>query len=85
MQGDLLALASVNIDGVFPWSADELVGDREHRVEALLPGDVEVGLDLWCVEVVAAGLDLNLAMTAAIWHHDKIGTQIKRSLIAYDH
>jgi hypothetical protein len=26
-----------------------------------------------------------LAMTAAIWHNDKIGTPIKRSLIAYDH
>lgn len=26
-----------------------------------------------------------LALTAAIWHNDKIGTPIKRSLIAYDH
>lgn len=26
-----------------------------------------------------------LAMTAAIWHNDHIGTQIKRSLTAYDH
>jgi hypothetical protein len=26
-----------------------------------------------------------LALTAAIWHNDKIGAPIKRSLIAYDH
>jgi hypothetical protein len=26
-----------------------------------------------------------LAITAAIWHNDKTGQPIKRSLIAYDH
>ncbi|MET8183097.1 IS982 family transposase, partial [Streptomyces sp. NPDC005336] len=26
-----------------------------------------------------------LALTAAIWHNDKEGQPIKRSLIAYDH
>jgi hypothetical protein len=26
-----------------------------------------------------------LALTATIWHNDKIGTPIKRSLTAYDH
>jgi hypothetical protein len=26
-----------------------------------------------------------LALTAAIWHNDRIGATIKRSLTAYDH
>ncbi|HEY2317519.1 MAG TPA: IS982 family transposase, partial [Solirubrobacteraceae bacterium] len=26
-----------------------------------------------------------LALTAAIWHNDKTGQDVKRSLIAYDH
>jgi hypothetical protein len=26
-----------------------------------------------------------LALTAAIWHNDKTGQPVKRSLIAYDH
>jgi hypothetical protein len=26
-----------------------------------------------------------LALTAAIWHNDRAGQSIKRSLVAYDH
>ncbi|MEV0972183.1 hypothetical protein AB0I59_26595 [Microtetraspora glauca] len=26
-----------------------------------------------------------LALTSAIWHNDKTGQQVKRSLVAYDH
>ncbi|MGH3440612.1 MAG: IS982 family transposase, partial [Nitriliruptorales bacterium] len=26
-----------------------------------------------------------LALTAAIWHNDRLGVTIRRSLIAYDH
>jgi hypothetical protein len=35
--------------------------------------------------VTARVLQRILALTAAIWHNDTIGTQIKRSLTAYDH
>jgi hypothetical protein len=35
--------------------------------------------------VVARVWQRILALTAAIWHNDKIGAPIKRSLIAYDH
>ena len=33
----------------------------------------------------AAVLQRILALTAVIWHKDKIGAPIKRSLIPYDH
>jgi hypothetical protein len=26
-----------------------------------------------------------LALTAAIWHNDRLGTTVRRSLTAYDH
>ncbi|WP_228648924.1 hypothetical protein [Microtetraspora sp. AC03309] len=35
--------------------------------------------------VIIRVLTRTLALTAAIWHNDKTGQPIKRSLIAYDH
>ena len=35
--------------------------------------------------IIARVLTRILALTAAIWHNDKTGQDIKRSLIAYDH
>jgi len=35
--------------------------------------------------VIARVLQRILALTAAIWHNDRLGHQIKRSLVAYDH
>ncbi len=35
--------------------------------------------------IIARVLTRILALTAAIWHNDKTGQEIKRSLIAYDH
>jgi hypothetical protein len=38
-----------------------------------------------CNGVAIRVLQRILALTAVIWHNDKIGGPIKRSLIAYDH
>ena len=38
-----------------------------------------------CNGVAIRVLQRILALTAVIWHNDKIGAPIKRSLIAYDH
>ena len=38
-----------------------------------------------CNGVTIRVLQRILALTAVIWHNDKIGAPIKRSLIAYDH
>ncbi|MEU0885886.1 IS982 family transposase, partial [Lentzea sp. NPDC005914] len=35
--------------------------------------------------VIVRVLQRILALTAAIWHNDKTGKPVKRSLIAYDH
>jgi len=35
--------------------------------------------------VIARVLTRILALTAAVWHNDKTGQDVKRSLIAYDH
>ena len=35
--------------------------------------------------IIARVLARILALTAAIWHNDKTGQQVKRSLTAYDH
>jgi hypothetical protein len=38
-----------------------------------------------CVGVAVRVLQRILALTAAIWHHDKTGQATLRSLVAYDH
>ena len=54
VQCDLLELALVDLGRVLAGHGGDLVGDGQHRVEALLPGDVEVVLELlglrarWC-------------------------------------
>ena len=59
VQRDLAQLALVDLGGVLAGDGRDLVADRQHGVEALLAGDVEVVLQLLGGQVVAAGLDLD--------------------------
>src|SRR6266536_5673473 len=46
VEADLPRLALVDRYGMLPWRGDQLIRDRQHRIEPLLARQVKVGLDL---------------------------------------
>jgi hypothetical protein len=59
VQRHLLELALVNTGGVLTGDRWNLVGDRDQRVEALLAGNVEIGLQLFRTQQVCSSFDLD--------------------------
>ncbi|MCP3801072.1 hypothetical protein NLX83_17570 [Allokutzneria sp. A3M-2-11 16] len=59
VQGDLAQPALVHCGRMLTGNSGDLVGDRQQRVEPLLPRDVEVGVELLGLQRVVPGLDLH--------------------------
>lgn len=59
MQRNLPQLAFVDLGGVLSSDRRDLIRHRDHRIEALLPRDVQVALHLIRRQPIRAGLDLN--------------------------
>lgn len=55
---------------------------RGLAADARLARDLRDGHVLSAVSQAASGL---AALTAAIWHNDRTGQPVRRSLLAYDH
>lgn len=64
--------------------AEQIRLDRRRRLQGWSPG----GVAPYTVELVTSAEEMNqrvLAMAAGIWHNNKIGAPVTRSLVAYDH
>lgn len=61
VERDLAEFALVDVDGVYAGRRGHLIRDRQHAVEAVLSGHVEVRLDLRPLELRRSGLHLDQA------------------------
>ncbi len=59
VQADLPELALVDRQGMLARRPGQLVGNRQHGIEALVAGDVQIRLHLGGLQLVRAGLDFD--------------------------